>query len=351
MRFTTGYRLNKNDREGWVGMSLLGPYVHRIDPIIVSVFGVHLWWYGLSYSLGFLNILLWLKRRRAELALSPRSVYALTLWVTAGVLAGGRFVEVVFYEWPFYREHPALIPAYWLGGMATHGLLLGAVTGIAVFCRLRRKRLLVMTDALAIPAAFIMGVGRLGNFIDGQIVGSLTDGWWGVQFPDADGFRHPVVLYDGLKNLALIPILLFIGRKKPPAGRLTGTFLFLYAFLRIFVDVFREYPTTLLGLATGQSLNILMSLLGACLLFWSMRKAGHKAEPMVGDIMDRAGGLLWHRIGFVFLLLFSSTLPSDWTQDIPARYSKRHPGLHYSALYPSIVTGEEPNQQANPSGD
>lgn len=104
---------------------MLGSYVHSIDPVIGSVFGVFLWWYGLSYTLGFLNAHRFIKGRRGEIGLAMTSVYGLSLLLAGGVLLGGRFVEVVFYEWPFYREHLHLIPAFWLGGMATHGLLLG----------------------------------------------------------------------------------------------------------------------------------------------------------------------------------------------------------------------------------
>ncbi|MBI4526999.1 MAG: prolipoprotein diacylglyceryl transferase [Deltaproteobacteria bacterium] len=318
---------------------MFGPYVHNIDPIIGSIAGIHLWWYGLSYSLGFLNIYSFLRRKRAELGFSAQAVYTLALFVVVGVLVGGRFIQVVFYEWPFYRARPSLVPAYWIGGMATHGLLLGAVAAIFLFNRIYRKSFLVMTDALAVPAAFILGVGRLGNFIDGQIVGSITDMPWAVKFPDADGFRHPVVLYDGAKNLVLIPLLLSIGKRQPPQGVVTGVFLFLYAFLRIFIDFFREYPTTLLGLATGQSLNILMAFLGLLLFGCSMRRRGREAGRMPeGEISFREASkaLWWRRTLFVALLLFALTLPSDWTQDIPARYGKRHAGLQYSSVYPRI---------------
>ena len=120
-------------------MSITGPYVHHIDPIIVTVFGVHLWWYGLSYTLGFLNAQTYIRRNRYQLALSPRAAYDLVLLLAVGVLLGGRTVEVGFYEWPFYREHLHLVPAYWLGGMATHGLLFGGLLGIWIFSRLYDK--------------------------------------------------------------------------------------------------------------------------------------------------------------------------------------------------------------------
>ena len=327
-------------------MSLVGPYVHHIDPIIGTIFGVHLWWYGLSYTTGFLSAYLFIKRNRDRIGISPRSVYDLTLLLMVGVLLGGRFVEIAFYEWPFYRTHIALIPAYWLGGMATHGLLFGGLIGIWLFSRYHDKPFLSVTDVLVIPAAIIMGLGRIGNFIDGQIVGSVTTVWWGVKFPDAEGFRHPVVLYDGLKNLLIVPILMLADRRPLPQGVRTGIFLFLYAFLRIFVDLFREYPTTLLGLATGQVLNILMSVLGLFLVLAPLVKshahADTAATPAANRQPDRlTRGFGWRRLSFAALLLFSLVIPSDWTQDIPARYGHRHAGLSYSAIYPRIPASPE----------
>lgn len=328
-------------------MSILGPYVHRIDPIIATVCGVHLWWYGLSYTLGFLNAHLFVRRKRAALGLPLRSVYELSLLLAFGVLFGGRLVEVIFYEWPFYRDHAALIPAYWLGGMATHGLLFGGLLGVWAFSRLRGAPFLGITDALAIPAAVIMGLGRLGNFIDGQIVGSVTSVWWAVKFPDAEGFRHPVVLYDGLKNLLIVPVLICAARRQAPMGVQTGIFLFLYSFIRLFIDMFREYPTTLLGLATGQVLNLALSLLGLGLIAVCLRRSrgrtgGAAAEPAGLREEPPASGPGWRRQLFAALLLFSLVLPSDWTQDVPSRYGRRHAGLRYSAVYPRVATAPEP---------
>ena len=312
-------------------MALGGPYVHQIDPVIASVLGLHLWWYGFSYSAGFLNAYRSIRRHAGELGFSPAAVLDLSLLLAVGVLIGGRLVEVVFYEWPFYSQHPALIPAYWLGGMATHGLLFGGLAGIWVFSRLYRAPFLAITDALAVAAAVILALGRIGNFIDGQIVGSVTDVAWAVKFPDAEGFRHPVVLYDALKNLLIVPVLIYAGRRGLPMGTQTGLFLFLYAFLRIFVDLYREYPTTLLGLATGQALNIVLSLVGLALIVFCLRARQRTRLPAPG-----AGGLVWRRAVFAALIAVSLTIPSDWTQDIPLRYGKRHPGLEHSWLYPAI---------------
>lgn len=331
----------------------MGPYIHNIDPIIGSIFGIHLWWYGLSYTLGFLNAFRFIKHKRSSLGLSMREVYNLILLIVGGVLFGGRFVEVVFYEWPFYSEHVNLIPAYWLGGMATHGLLFGGLLGVWLFCRLHKKRLLNFTDTLAIPGAFIMGVGRIGNFIDGQIVGSITSVWWAVQFPDAEGFRHPVVLYDGLKNLLIIPIIIYFGKKRPPSGVLTGIALFLYAFLRIFVDLFREYPTSLLGLATGQVLNITLSIVGLFFIIVPYWKKNIQAEANIGiERIDEENlestGIKWRCLLFASLLIFSLIIPSDWTQDVPARYGKRHDCLTNNSIYLKIDTSPPKTQPKIP---
>ncbi len=315
---------------------MFGPFVHRIDPVFGEVAGVYLWYYGLSYSLGFVSIFLWFKRVRHRFGLSMGAVYSLTIYLAVGVLAGGRLLEVFFYEWPYYRQHLRQIPAVWLGGMSSHGVLMGVVVATWLFCRLNGKSLLMIGDQLVIPGSYLMGMGRIGNFIDGQIVGSITNVWWAVQFPDAPGFRHPVVLYDGAKNFLILGLLLLLRRTKPKPGMLVAHFVFWYGFLRIFVDLFREYPTSLFGIATGQAFNILMSALGAFLLLWFSRQQ-RAVKPDDSSPEPSSGpSLRPKRVVLAILLLVPLTLPSDWTQDIPARYGKRHPGMHHSAWYPPL---------------
>ena len=314
---------------------MLGPYVHDIDPIIGTIFGVHLWWYGFSYTLGFFNAFKFIGRRRTKLAITDAEVYQLTILIAVGVLIGGRAVEVVFYEWQFYREHLELIPAYWLGGMASHGLLLGGLAAVWIFCRMTGKPFMMMTDHLAAPASFILGAGRIGNFIDGHILGSVTSVQWAVKFPDAEGFRHPVVLYDGIKNILIIPVLILIGRRNPPHGLVTGLFLFLYSFFRIPVDIFREYPTSLLGLATGQALNIALSVVGLAIMT-SVCALPRESEREIAPAVEVETEITWQRPMLIALLLFCLVMPSDWTQNVPDRYGERHRGLEHSVVYPDI---------------
>jgi phosphatidylglycerol:prolipoprotein diacylglycerol transferase len=316
-------------------------YVHDIDPVLADLGGLYLWWYGLGFALGFLQIHRSLLRARIGPGLSRKDVWSLSLLIAAGVLAGGRAVEIAFDEWPFYRAHPGLMPAFWLGGMATHGLLVGAAATTGFFAYAWKKPFLALADTLVVPGAFLMAMGRLGNFIDGQIVGSVTDVSWAVKFPYAEGFRHPVVLYDGAKNLLLMLFLLKVRRTNPTPGAVAARFVFWYAFPRIFIDLFRDYPTHRLALGTGQTLNLVMAAIGVVLLVRSrLRRLGRlKSKARMADPLAPGADAPAHwaqRVGFSCLLAFCLTIPSNWTQNIPLRYGARHPGLTHSWLYPPI---------------
>jgi hypothetical protein len=171
----------------------------------------------------------------------------------------------------------------------------------------------------------------------------VTDVWWAVQFPDAAGFRHPVVLYDGAKNLLLIPYLLRVHRTNPTPGATAARFVFWYSALRIVLDLFRDYPTHRLALGTGQTLNLVMAALGAVLLYRSrLRRLGRlgprRVAPLADSEVREVRPSPAQRIAFALLLLFCLAIPSNWTQDVPARYGQRHAGLTHSWLYPALDT-------------
>ena len=283
-------------------------------------------------------------------------MYELSLLLAGGVLFGGRLVEVAFYEWPFYREHLHLIPAMWLGGMATHGLLAGGIVGVWVFCRVRGKSFLRVTDALSIPAAFILGIGRLGNFVDGQIVGSVTSVRWAVRFPDAEGYRHPVVLYDGIKNLLLIPVLYFAGLRRLPPGVLTGL---VPVSVRVPEALRRPVPRVphdpsragYGSSAEHPDVDDWHCADHPVMATWAWPPEGEVARAP-SSRRDWSLPVGWRHMLFVVLLLFSLVIPSDWTQDVPARYGSRHPGLRHSVIYPQIDSAaSSANQEAPAEAD
>jgi phosphatidylglycerol:prolipoprotein diacylglycerol transferase len=274
----------------------------------------------------------------------------------------GRAFEIVVYEWEYYRTHLWELPSYWKGGMASHGVLLGAIVGIFLFRLLRHKSFLRIVDEVAIPAALLLALGRIGNFINGQICGSVTDVWWGVKFPDAEGFRHPVTLYESLKNLMIIPILLLVRRKwSCGEGKVFAHFVFWYGSLRLFTDYFREYGTEHLGIGTGQYFNLSMALAGVVLYLWFSRihdaryvcgpKGNQQGHPPATTREDGVVGREASRTGLAIrmaalgaIVLFSTTIPSGWTQGVlkqlrEAQMSRRVTGSDRSSVSGSALGG------------
>lgn len=316
---------------------MIGPFVHNIDPIIASIGGVHLWFYGLSFTLGFLNALMFIRRDRERLGLPMSAVFDLTLLLALGVLIGGRTLVVLNNEWEFYRGHLELIPAIWVGGFASHGLIFGGAAGVAIFCLIYRIPVRPLLDVLAIAACVILGFGRVGNFIDGQIFGSLTDMPWGVKFPNVEGFRHPVVLYDGLKNFLLVPVLLWIRSRGVSAGRVAIWFMILYAGLRIPIDLLRDYPTTRWGLPNGQTLNLLMLAVGVVALAVNHYRNRGRSQSTVVPMKIDEQRTAWRAMVLALICLAVLVIPSDATRDAPATYGARHPGMVHSWMYPNIA--------------
>lgn len=310
-----------------------GPFIHNIDPIIVTIFGMHLWWYGLSFTLGFINAHIFLRRNRQSVGLSVSAVYDLTIFLALGILIGGRTLVVVNNEWEFYRDHLLLIPSIWVGGFASHGLIFGGAAAVILFCFHYTVEFRKILDVLSISAAVILGFGRIGNFIDGQIYGSLTDLPWGVQFPNVEGIRHPVVLYDGLKNFLLVPLLLWIRNRGVPPGRVAAIFVILYAGLRIPIDLLREYPTTMWNLPNGQMLNILMVIVGVIALAVNFYRS-HNPKPPDSTMAEKS--LFYRKLALGAVLAVPLIIPSDATRDVPTTYGQRHPGLEHSWMYPNI---------------
>lgn len=323
--------------------------VHSFEPVYGQVGGLYLWFYGLSYTAGFLSLWFWFARRARNLGMSATEVRALVIAIAAGVLLGGRVVEVLVYERAFYFARPELIPAVWLGGMSTHGLLIGAAAGVLWHCLRYQRDFLQIADQVAVPGAAIMGFGRFGNFIDGQIAGAVSDMPWAVLFPDFDLPRHPVVLYDGLKNLLIFAGLVWLARRAPPRGVLLGHFLFWYGGLRLWIDQFREYRVELFGFAPGQELNLLMAVVGAGLLVWAYRRRRPATLALDGGPTGAPPARTGVQLVLIgALLALPNVIPSDWTYDVITHYADRVPGIERSFWYPEIgssATGEsaEPN--------
>ena len=154
-----------------------------MSPILAEIGGVRIYYYGLAYAFGFVSVNVWVLFLRRYYEWSLEEVYDFSICFTLGVLLCGRAFDIAVYEWDYYRGHLSQILNLWGGGMATHGVLLGAIAGTAVFCGLRHKNFLAVTDRLAMAACLFMAIGRIGNHINGEVYGYATDLPWAVKFP------------------------------------------------------------------------------------------------------------------------------------------------------------------------
>ncbi|MCB1380018.1 MAG: prolipoprotein diacylglyceryl transferase [Alphaproteobacteria bacterium] len=288
-------------------------FVHNIDPVMFTIAGFDVYWYGFAYSFGFAFMVLWLWWRRESLGWTAAQVVNISIVFVVLILAGGRIFEVIVYEWDWYRDHLGQIPMLWKGGMATHGLLAGSALAALIASAWTRTPLLRLLDSLSVAAAFILGVGRIGNFIEGGVIGTVTSLPWGVKLPDVEGFRHPVSLYDGAKNLLLVPVLMAV-LKRWPAGQGVATAIFLigYGGLRFLVDQLRDYESSLAGLGPGQWFNLGMAAFGAVMLVVCLRRTTRLATAPV--VAARAAGPVAVLILLV-AVLFPLSIPTSWTTE------------------------------------
>ncbi len=260
----------------------------HIDPIIFSLGPLHIRWYGLMYILGFLaSYYLVRKQIREQNFHSLEEQFEnLNMILIIAVVVGGRLGYVLFYNFSYYLTHPLEIPATWSGGMSFHGACLALMIGGWLFCRKKRIDFWQAADLYAATIPIGIGLGRIGNFINGELFGRVTSLPWGMVFPDGGPLpRHPSQLYESFLEGLLLFVLLWALRHRPwqgktywPHGSIFALFLAGYGCMRILVENFRE-PDPQLGyflgvLTMGQLLSGAMILGGV--LVWRFRLTSHK---------------------------------------------------------------------------
>ncbi len=238
--------------------------------VAVEVFGFGVHWYGLLYFAGFLIGWFLLPRiqKYRDLALTPDDWSQLLSATVLGVIVGGRLGYVLFYAPAYYLQHPLEIFAVWNGGMASHGGFIGVA--LACFSVLRKKswdHILRIADLVVVPVAIGLGLGRIGNFINQELYGTVTTLPWGMSFPGAVGLRHPIQFYD-FTAMIIIAIILFLSLIPRPykSGRTLALFLMLYGIVRFLIEFIRDQAGVPVHLFTeGQWLTIPVLLIGGLL--------------------------------------------------------------------------------------
>ena len=243
------------------------PIAFRIGPLAVHWYGLmYLVAFGLVYVLGRWRI----NHVKVSGGFSVRDLEDLIFYSVIGVVAGGRLGYVLFYKPGYYLSNPLEILYLWQGGMSFHGGLIGVLLVFALFARKRGVSMLTVGDFIAPLIPLGLAMGRLGNFINGELWGRPTDVPWAMAFPQSgDNLpRHPSQLYElGLEGIALFALLWWFARKPRPTGQVSALFLMGYGAFRFLAEYTRE-PDNFLGLlagglSMGQWLSLPMFLIGA----------------------------------------------------------------------------------------
>ncbi len=262
-------------------LATLGPF--RLFGQAIGPFSLR--WYALAYITGL--VVGWRAVRRlvtlAPPVATPLQVDDFLTWATLGVVLGGRLGYVLFYQPSAFLAHPLSVFALWNGGMASHGGFLGVTLAIILFCRINRIPVLGFADRIAIVAPVGLALGRVANFINGELWGRPAPDWlpWAMAFPRAGPeLRHPSQLYEALlEGVVLFAVMWVLGsreRVRERFGLLTGAFLVGYAIARITTEFFRE-PDDFLGFlyagaTMGQLLSIPVFLAGLGLIALARRR-------------------------------------------------------------------------------
>jgi phosphatidylglycerol---prolipoprotein diacylglyceryl transferase len=261
-----------------------------IDPVLVEIGPFAIRWYALAY-IGSILLGWWLIKRlvrRPGWSVPDAALDDAMLWVTLGIVLGGRLGYVIFYQGGYYLSHPLEVAYLWHGGMSFHGGLLGVILAVVLFARQRRLPLLELTDLGAAVAPIGLFFGRIANFINGELWGRPSDVPWAMVFPGSDPAvpRHPSQLYEAaLEGIVLLGVMQWLAwrRRRPEdAGTISGVFMIGYALARITAELFRE-PDVQLGylaggFTMGQLLCLPMLAVGVVLLLLRWRRRTASAE-------------------------------------------------------------------------
>ena len=259
----------------------------NIDPVFFQIGPVQLRWYGLMYMLSFILGYFLLKRyaKYKKLELTTDDLYDLLFFLILGVMVGGRLGYVLFYDLPAYIEDPVAIFKIWQGGMSFHGGFIGVILATMYISRKKKWNFWQIADLVSVGVPVGLGLGRIGNFINGELFGRTTTRPWGMVFPEGGEMpRHPSQLYEALlEGLVLFLILRWLFRKNYHPGTVFWGLVGFYGLFRFLVEFVRE-PDAHIGFdlgpfTRGQLLTLPMLLAGLSLMITYARRSRPEKSP------------------------------------------------------------------------
>ncbi len=246
-----------------------------IDPVAISIGPLAIHWYGLMYLIAFAagGLLGKYQSKRVPGEWRNNDVWDLVFYVAVGAVLGGRLGYVIFYNAAYYLTHPVEILWVWTGGMSFHGGLIGVVGAVMLFAHRSERPFFDVADFLAPLCAPGLLAGRIGNFINQELWGRVSDVPWAMVFPAAGPLpRHPSQLYEAVLEGVLLFVIVWVFAAKPRRpGQVSGLFLVGYGLFRFLVEFYREPdlhlgPVVLDWMTMGQLLSIPVFVAGVWLL-------------------------------------------------------------------------------------
>ncbi|HAK53170.1 MAG TPA: prolipoprotein diacylglyceryl transferase [Gammaproteobacteria bacterium] len=257
----------------------------ELDPVALQLGPLAIHWYAISYIVGI--VLAWwtigIRNTRYNLGWSAEAISDLIGYGVFGVILGGRIGYMLFYGTDQLIDNPLSLFKLWQGGMSFHGGLLGVMVAVFLYAKKHDRKFFPIMDLIAPSVPLALGSGRIGNFINGELPGRVSELPWAVIYPGDVIARHPSSLYQAaIEGLVLFVVLWFFAAKSRPPMAVAGMFLFAYGLLRGFTELFRE-PDTHIGfvafgwITTGQLLSLPMLLCGLVILVISYRAVKQSA--------------------------------------------------------------------------
>jgi phosphatidylglycerol:prolipoprotein diacylglycerol transferase len=250
-------------------------FVNNINPILFNIGPFSVRYYGLLYAAAFLISYLFMRyyRKKGLLKITENQLDSYFLWLIVGIIVGARLFEVFVYSVDYYIHHLNEIIQIWNGGLSFHGGLIGAVIVTALFCKKYKIQFYDIADLLAIPATIGLFLGRIANYTNSELYGTIADPAktsWCVVFQKVDNYcRHPTQLYEALKNVVMFTVLFVYQKRKTKSykkGTIFWLFVLMYGVLRFFITFLRDEPTYF-GLNVGQWFCAAMAITAAVFLW------------------------------------------------------------------------------------
>ena len=249
-------------------------FINNFDPVAIEIFSLRIHWYSLSYVVGI--ILGWYL---AKLYFVNKNILSkfddYITYIIIGIVLGGRFGYVLFYNFEFYFNNPIAVLKIWQGGMSFHGGVLGIIIASIIFARKNNDDVFEYLDVVALVSPIGIFFGRIANFINSELYGLTTNVPWAVIFINVDNLpRHPSQLYEALlEGFVLFLILMYFKNKflnKP--GLISGIFLIFYSIFRFIIEFYRVPDEQLgyifLNLSMGQVISLIFILSGVILFYF-----------------------------------------------------------------------------------